>query len=449
MSDTPARLANRILIGLGIGLVAGLLTLALGHYVPGVLDAAQRLSVAVLDPLGQVFLRLLFFVVIPLVFASLAGGVVQLGNLRKLGPLAGRTFGLFALNMTIGVVLGLVMMNVLAPGATIDADTREELRAAYAGDAARHVATSEAREPFTLMTVVDMFMPRNLFGAVSGFTRGGIGEILPLILFALLVGAAGTRLASEPQERLRGALELVTRLMTGIVHFALHLAPYAVPAMIYSVVVRVGWEFVLALSVFVAGVLGVLALHLFGTISVLLSVFSKKWRPLPFFRAVRAVLITAFSTSSSSATMATSMTVARETLKVSPGTAGFVIPLGATMNMSGTALFEGCVVLFVAQVFGVSLGLGEQLTLLLLAVLSAVAVAGIPGGSLPIIAGLCATFGIPPDGIAIVLGVDRLLDMARTTVNVGADLATAVIVDERSHVGASAGSPGAAPGVGG
>jgi DAACS family dicarboxylate/amino acid:cation (Na+ or H+) symporter len=435
MSDTPARLANRILIGLGVGLAAGLLTLAVGHYQPGALATAQRFSTAVLDPLGQVFLRLLFFVVIPLVFASLAGGVVQLGDLRKLGPMAGRTFGLFALNMTIAVALGLMMMNLLSPGAAIDAGMREELRAAYAGDAARHVATSEAREPFTLMTIVDMFMPRNLFGAVTGFSRGGIGEVLPLILFALLVGAAGTRLGGAERERFRDGLDLVTRVMTGIVHFALHLAPYAVPAMIYSVVVRVGWEFVLALSVFVAGVLGVLALHLFGTMSVMLVVFSKRWRPLAFFRAIRAVLITAFSTSSSSATMATSMAVARDSLKVSPGTAGFVIPLGATMNMSGTALFEGCVVLFVAQVFGPELGLVQQLTLLLLSVLSAVAVAGIPGGSLPIIAGLCASFGVPPDGIAIVLGVDRLLDMARTTVNVGADLATAVIVDERAEAG--------------
>jgi DAACS family dicarboxylate/amino acid:cation (Na+ or H+) symporter len=165
--------------------------------------------------------------------------------------------------------------------------------------------------------------------------------------------------------------------------------------------------------------------------SVLLKVFSKKWGPRAFFRATRAVLITAFSTSSSSATMAASLAVARDQLHVRPTTAGFVIPLGATMNMSGTALYEGCVVLFVAQVFGVDLSLGQQLTLLILSVLSAVAVAGIPGGSLPIIAGLCATFGIPPDGIGIILGVDRLLDMARTSMNVGADLVTAVIVDEQ------------------
>lgn len=430
MAASSARLANRILVGLGVGLAAGLLTLWAGQLSPGVLAGAKRIASGVLDPFGQVFLRLLFFTVLPLVFASLAGGVVNLGGGRRLGPLAARTFGLFGLNMTIGVALGLLVMNTVAPGERLAPETRDALREAYAGDAARHVATSEAREPFSLMTAVDMFMPRNLAGAVTGFTRGGLGEVLPLILFALLVGLAGAGLAEERRKRLGEALETVTALMTTIVGYALRLAPYAVPAMIYSVVVRTGVEFIAALAWFVASVLGVLALHLFGTMSIILRLFSRRWRPLAFFRVARPVLVTAFSTSSSSATMAASMTLARDELKISPGTAGFVIPLGATMNMSGTALFEGCVVLFVAQVFGVELSLPAQLTLLVLSVLSAVAVAGIPGGSLPLIAGLCATFGVPPDGIAIVLGVDRLLDMARTAVNVGADLVTCVVVDE-------------------
>ncbi len=450
MADTSAKLANRILVGLAAGLVAGLITLAVGHPVPVVLETMQQVSTAVFDPLGQVFLRLLFFVVVPLVFASLAGGMAQLGDLSRLGPMAGRTFGLFAINMTVGVALGLMMMNALQPGDYIDEASRDKMMAAYGGDAARHVATSEANKGFTLMTVVEMFMPRNLVGSVAGFTRGGIGEVLPLILFALLVGAAATRLGPESRARARAGFETITQLMTGVVGFALRLAPYAVPAMIYSVVVRIGLEFVVALAVFVLGTLGVLALHLFGTMSVLLKVFSRRWKPPAFFKATRAVLITAFSTSSSAATLAASMTVARDTLKVSPSTAGFVLPLGATMNMSGTALFEGCVVLFVAQVFGVELSLVEQLTLLLLAVLSAVAVAGIPGGSLPLIAGLCATFGIPPEGIGLVLGVDRLLDMARTTVNVGADLVTTVIVDESaggSDEGANARGSGPRDGV--
>jgi DAACS family dicarboxylate/amino acid:cation (Na+ or H+) symporter len=152
---------------------------------------------------------------------------------------------------------------------------------------------------------------------------------------------------------------------------------------------------------------------------------------LAFFRQVRALLITAFSTSSSNACLPASLAVAHDELKLNPSTAGFVLPLGATMNMSGTALFEGCVVLFIAQIFGIELSLAQQVILMLLAVLSAVAVAGIPGGSLPLIAGLLATFGVPPEGIGIIIGVDRILDMARTTVNVGADIVIATVVDDQ------------------
>jgi Na+/H+-dicarboxylate symporter len=219
--------------------------------------------------------------------------------------------------------------------------------------------------------------------------------------------------------------------MTGIVHFALRLAPYAVPAMIFSVIVKVGFDIVVALGLFVLGCLFVLLLHLFGTMSLWLRYLARR-SPLQFFRDIKDVLITAFSTSSSSATLPAALTVARERLGISPATSGFVLPLGATMNMSGTALYEGCVVLFVAQVFGVHLDLAQQVTLVLLSVLSAVAVASIPGGSLPLIAGLLVAFGIPPEGIGIILGVDRILDMTRTMTNVGADLVTAAIIEERS-----------------
>jgi DAACS family dicarboxylate/amino acid:cation (Na+ or H+) symporter len=153
-------------------------------------------------------------------------------------------------------------------------------------------------------------------------------------------------------------------------------------------------------------------------------------RPLvEYWSLMRPVLVTAFSTSSSAATLPTAIAVARESLKVKAPVAGFVLPLGTTMNMAGTALYEGCVVLFIAQVFGVELGLGQQLTLVVLAVLSAVAVAAIPGGSLPLIAGLLASFGLPPEGIGIILGVDRILDMTRTMVNVGSDVVTTTVVD--------------------
>lgn len=431
MSEIDSRLANRILLGLGIGALAGALVLMIGSFAPVVLEWARTLSTKLLDPFGQVFLRLLFFVVIPLIFASLVVGVVQLGRLADLGPLAGKTFLLFALNMIIGVALGLLMMNILEPGTRLDAETQGRLVAEYGSAAQGYVQTRSEQPDMSLGLLVEMFMPRNLFGAFVGNNRSALGEVLPLILFALLVGAAGTQLAAERRDRLQAGMETVAQLMTHIVHFALRLAPYAVPAMIFSVVVKAGFDILIALGVFVLGCLSVMALHLFGTFSVWLKLGTKR-KPLEFFRTITPVLVTAFSTSSSNATLPASIATARESLGVRPSVAGFVLPLGATMNMSGTALYEGCVVLFVAQVFGVDLSFAQQVTLLALAVLSAVAVAGIPGGSLPLIAGLLMTFGIPPEGIGIVLGADRILDMARTVVNVGADLVTTVVIEDRA-----------------
>lgn len=430
MAATPQKLANRILLGLVVGIVAAVLSLAVGQVSPRFLAAARSFSSHVLDPIGQIFLRILFFVVIPLVFASLASGVAQLGRLDRLGPLAGRTFTLFFLNMGLGVALGLLMMNALQPGNHLDPAAKARLLEEFGGAAQKHVATSATQPEMSLATVVEMFMPKNLFGAVVGQQRSLIGDVLPLILFALLVGAAATQLSDEKREKLQRGLDLVTELMTGIVHFALRLAPYAVPAMIYSVIIKIGVDIIIALGVFVLGCAAVLLFHLFGSMSLFLKLWTR-WSPLAFFREIKALLVTAFSTSSSNASLPTALAVAKERLGVSPSTAGFVLPLGTTMNMSGTALYEGCVVLFVAQVFGIDLSFGQQVSLLLLSVLSAVAVAGIPGGSLPLIAGLLATFGIPPAGIGIVLGADRFLDMLRTMTNVGCDAVTAVIVDEQ------------------
>ena len=422
------RLANRILWGLLFGAIAGGATLLAGGIYPDLLPAARKFATLVLDPLGQVFLRMLFFVVIPLVFASLAAGVAQLERLTQLGPLATRTFALFVVNMSIAVALGMVMMNVVEPGAAMDPEARTALMEEYGGAAQQHIERRAAQPAVTPMTVVEMFMPRNLFGAFVGNNRDALGDVLPLILFAILVGAAAVSLSSERREQLRSGLGLVNELMTRLVHFALSIAPYAVPAMIYSVIVKIGWDIVIALGAFVLGCVFVMLLHLFGTMSLWLRLLGKR-NPLETWRLLRPVLVTAFSTSSSAATLPTALAAARDDLGVKPAVAGFVLPLGTTMNMAGTALYEGCVVLFVAQVFGIDLSFAQQMTLLLLAVLSAVAVAAIPGGSLPLIAGLLASFGIPPEGIGIILGVDRILDMTRTMVNVGSDVVTTVVVD--------------------
>ena len=431
MAETNRPLANRILIGLAVGVVAGVGTILVGRVAPGVLTTMRSFSTGVLDPVGQIVLRMLFFVGVPLVFASLAAGVVQLGRLDRLGPLAGRTFALFFLNMAIAVALGFVMMTVVQPGNHLDPAAKTRLLAEFGGAAQKHIATGAANPGMSFATLVEMFMPKNLLGAVVGHTNNVIGDVLPLILFAILVGAVGTQLNDAKRRSLQHGLELVTELMTGIVNFALKLAPYAVPAMIYSVIVKIGIDILVALGVFVLGCVAVMLLHLFGTMSLWIRFWAKR-SPAAVFRDIRAVLITAFSTSSSNATLPAALACAKDTLKLQPSVAGFVLPLGTTMNMSGTALYEGCVVLFVAQVFGVPLSISQQITLLLLAVLSAVAVAGIPGGSLPLIAVLLNQFGVPPEGIGIVLGVDRILDMTRTMTNVGSDMVTTLVVDAKT-----------------
>ncbi|MEX2149795.1 MAG: dicarboxylate/amino acid:cation symporter [Steroidobacteraceae bacterium] len=436
--ELDSRLANRILLGLLVGAFAGILTLLAGGVFPDLLPVVRQFATLVLDPIGQVFLRMLFFVVIPLVFASLAMGIAQLDRLAQLGPLATRTFLLFFTNMTIAVALGLFMMNLVEPGSAMPPEAQSRLMDEFGGAAAE--LQQRATQPdVTPMTVVEMFMPRNLFGAFVGNSRDMLGDVLPLILFAILVGAAAIRLPAAERGQLRTGLGLINDLMTGIVHFALSIAPYAVPAMIYSVIVKIGWDIVIALGVFVASCITVMLLHLFGTMSLWIKLLARR-NALETWRLMRPVLVTAFSTSSSAATLPTALTTAREQLGVRPAVAGFVLPLGATMNMAGTALYEGCVVLFIAQVFGIDLGFGQQLTLLMLAVLSAVAVAAIPGGSLPLIAGLLVAFGIPPEGIGIILGIDRLLDMTRTMVNVGADVVTALVVDRNTKLDSAAGS---------
>ncbi len=337
--STP--LATRILWGLAIGVLAAVITFGIGEIFPPVLDVMRHVSVAVLDPFGQIFLRMLFFVVISLVFASLASGVAQLGNLEKLGPLAGRTFGLFVVNMLIAVILGLLMMNLLQPGHHLAVDAQQLLMQEYGGSAMQAVDIEASQPAMSFATVVEMLMPRNLFGAFIGNSRGALGDVLPLILFAILVGAAATRLRQDKRLKLQGGLDMISEVMTGIVGFARRLAPYAVPALIYSVIVKVGLDILLTLSVFVVGCAVALMLHLFGTMSLWLRFLAHR-SPLAFFRKVRPLLITAFSTSSSSATVPAALATAHDDLKRSPSTAGFVLPRGATMNMSGTALFEGC-----------------------------------------------------------------------------------------------------------
>jgi DAACS family dicarboxylate/amino acid:cation (Na+ or H+) symporter len=448
MSHDPPRglsLHNKILLALVLGIVAGvavnlgtrepalrprsLLLLAVqpGAGLPGAVPWAafapaepswiDLLIRWVMRPIGEVFLRLLFLTVVPLVFASLALGVAQLGRRGNLGRIGLRTFAYFIVTMTMAVIIGLVLVNTVKPGVGLPPETSQRLLQEYGQEASKRTGQPSG---FGIETFVNI-VPRNPLAAMVQM------DMLAVIFFALLIGLGLTCISEQRARLLIDCLEGVNDLMVTIIGWAMRLAPYGVFALIFSVTARFGFDLLLPLGWYVVVVLVGLAIQMFGVLSILLATLSRL-NPLVFFRKVRNVMITAFSTSSSNATLPTSIKTAEEELGIPAPIAGFVLPLGATMNMNGTALFEGVTVVFLAQVFGVPLTLGDQLVVIVLAVLTAIGAAGVPGGSLPLLVMVLATVGVPEMGIALILGVDRLLDMCRTTLNVIGDLAAATYV---------------------
>jgi DAACS family dicarboxylate/amino acid:cation (Na+ or H+) symporter len=373
----------------------------------------------VMRPIGQVFLNFLFMTVVPLVVASLAVGVARLGDLRSLGRVGAKTFAYFVGTMTVAVVIGLVLVNTIRPGAGMTAETRKIMEEKY-GQQAKTTKEKSEETAFGVDTFVKI-VPRNPLRAMLDM------DMLAVIFFALLIGVGLTVIAPTRAEAVLLVLEGVSDLMVFIIGLAMRIAPIAVFALLFRVTADLGWDVLRQLGVYVAVVLIGLAIQMFGVLSILVWTLSRM-SPLVFFRKVRAVIVTAFSTSSSNATLPTSIKVSEEELGVPPQIAGFVLPLGATMNMNGTALFEGVTVMFLAQVFGMNLDLGQQIIIVVMAVLTAIGAAGVPGGSLPLLVMVLAMFHIPEMGIALVLGVDRILDMCRTTLNVIGDIAAATFV---------------------
>lgn len=425
MSTSPGNY-RAILAGLALGTLAGLGAHELRARAPASAGTLDTLTDAVAYPVGQVFLRLLFLVVVPLVFASIAAGVARIASPAALGRMGLRTFGCFALTMSVSAVLGVTAMRMIGPGEGFDPAIRDELMSAFSGDVSRIETASQASEPASLRTritqILDAALPRNILGAVTQL------QMLPLIVLSLLAGFGISTMSPERRERAASALEIVADAMIAIVGMAMRLAPVAVFCLIFVVVERFGLELLGKLAMYVAVVIGCYLVQLLILYPVLFRVLAGRGG----FAALKAcipLMATALSTSSSSATLPTTIRTAERDLGVRPSVAGFVLPLGATINMNGTALFEGCVVLFVAQIFGVDLTLAQQFLVVLLCIVTSVGAAGIPGGSLPLLMLVMAQVGVPPAGLAIILGVDRILDMGRTVVNVMGDVVTATYVE--------------------
>lgn len=424
-------LHTKILIGLGAGAALGSAANIFSASRPALGAWVAWFAKYFTDPMGQVFLRMLFMVVVPLVFCSLSLGVAQLGDLRKLGRIGAKTLGYFLLVTAIACAIGLALVNTIRPGVGFSPEIQARLMETYGGQAQQVQQQASSDQGFGINTFVNI-VPRNPIDAA------GKTDMLAVIFFALIFGVALTLIPPQKADPVQRILDGIGEAIIKIVGIAMIIAPVAVAALIFSTTARFGWGVVKSLLWYALCVIVGLLIHQFFVFSILIRVFAKL-NPLTFFRKVTPVMVTAFSTSSSNATLPTTIKTAEEELGVPPQIAGFVLPLGATMNMNGTALFEGVTCVFIAQVFGIHLGLIQQLVVIILSVLMAVGTAGVPGGSIPLLMIVLNTIGVPPGGIAIVLGIDRILDMCRTVPNVTGDITCACYVARSESIKAPRG----------
>lgn len=407
----------KIFIGLILGAATGVIcNMFLSTSAP--LSFFQKY---ITDPLGKIFLNFLIMMVVPLVFASLALGVAQIGDLKKLGRIGFTTISYFFVVTALAVTIGLTLVNLIRPGDYLPEETKTKLLDSFKGQASEIKSASENTE-FGIQTLVNI-VPRNPIASVAKPNP----DMLALIFFSLMIGIALTVISKDKAESLIKILEGINDITVVIINIAMKLAPFGVFALIFSVTSRFGFDLLVALSMYVITVLVGLTIHLLGSFSILIKVFAK-YSPLKFFKKIETVMLTAFSTSSSSATLPTTISVSQTNLGIPQQITGFVLPLGATMNMNGTALFEGVTVLFLAQVFGIELSLGVQLIVVLMSVLTAIGSAGVPSGSIPLLVMVMVMVNIPAEGIAIILGVDRILDMCRTVLNVTGDITCAAYI---------------------
>jgi len=380
---------------------------------------------SVTRPVGDVFLNLLFLAIIPLVFASLVVGVTRLGSGGNVGRVGTKTLAYFIVTTIFAAMIGLTLVNFIKPGEHLPVEKRDELMRHFSQEAKEK---TEKPPDFGIQTIVNI-VPRN---PLDAFLKK---DMLAVIFTALLIGIALTQIDKDRAEPIITLLEGVNQITDFIIKLAMSLAPYAVFALIFSTTALFGFELLIALGAFVLTVLLGLLIHLVIVLPLLVFFLGGR-SPITFFKKIRGVMVTAFSTSSSSATLPTAIECAEDDLDIPPAVSRFVLPLSASMNHNGTALFEGVTVMFLAQAFNVDLSLADQLGVLVLCVVTATGMAGVPGGSLPLIGLILARYNVPAAGIAIVLGVDRILDMCRTTVNVTADMTTVVFVarTERGRV---------------
>ena len=424
MTQAPATsehdgLQWRILAGFLLGLGAGLAAYGLA---PGA-GWVDTLVTYVTTPIGQIFLRLLFMLVLPLLLSALVIGIAEMGEVRALKAVGLRTLAYTVAVSAIAVAVSLAVVNLLRPGAGVDpAMARAMIGQAGQGAAGILEKTNAAKSGIDAIVGI---VPSNFVTAMSE------NDILAVMFFALFFGI-GLLLTQGPRtEPLKQVFEGVLEVSMRLIGLVVKLAPIAIFCFMFNLAAQFGWDLIVKLAAYVGVVVLALAIQMFGVYPALLKFLARK-SPLAFFRETQEASVMAFATASSNATLPTSLRVAETRLKLPPRIARFVLTIGATANQNGTAMFEGVTVLFLAQFFGVDLSLAQQGFVMLVCILAGIGTAGVPAGSLPVIAIILGAVGVPPEGIGLILGVDRFLDMCRTTLNVVGDLVAATVISAMS-----------------
>jgi len=413
MKKFKIKLPTQIFLGLVLGVIAGLIF---------------REKVLIIEPIGTVFLRLITMIVVPLVFVSLMLGTASLGDVRKLGRIGAKTAAYFMATTVIAICVGLLLANTIQPGTGLSDGVKADLYRNYEASAADGIKRMEEKP--SVVEILTNIVPTN---PVAAFIEG---NMLQIIFMALLFGVVLTMIPKEKCDLITRFMDGINDILIQVVHIAMRVAPYGVLALSAAVIGRYGVDILITLLKYSLVVVGGLLLYGLTFNSLAVSLLGRK-NPLLFLKAAKEALIIAFSTSSSMATLPVAMESV-EHIGVKRTYSSFVLPLGATINMDGTALYQGVSAIFIAQIYGIPMGITEQVTIVLMAVLSSIGAAGVPMAGIIALALVLKQLGIPLEGIALILGVERLLDMVRTAVNVLGNMSCSVVIqqlEEKNHHG--------------
>ena len=414
-------LHTQIIIGLVLGLIFGLVSIKTGM--------PKWITLDYIKPIGTIFINGLKMIAMPLVLASLIIGVSNLGDISKLSRIGGRTLFLFLATTMVSICIGLTLVNVFKPGAALPDSTRENLMALYEGDAGKRAeSAAQLQDQSPLQPLVDM-VPQNFFLATTNNAA-----MLQVVFFAILAGIALLQIPKSKAEPVMAFFDGFNEVITQIVNYIMVLAPYGVFALMASLIVEIAGDdpdsavsLLLALLKYSLIVLAGLFIVMLVMFPILLKTMTKV--PIGhFFKAIRPAQLLAFSTSSSSATLPVTMKITEEELGVSENISSFVLPLGATVNMNGTSLYQSVAAVFIAQALGMELTFGQQVMIVLTSTLAAVGSAGVPGAGLIMLIVVLESISVPAAGIALIMAPDRILDMFRTVVNVTGDVVVTAVV---------------------